>query len=385
MEKNIKLLSWFNFFTDFIPYFPLAVIYYSQIAGSYALGMSIFSITMLSAALFEIPTGVFSDRIGRKQTMVYGALSSCIGTLFIAWGSYLFLVLGAVFLGIARSFYSGNNEAFLHDSLKQLGKENEFSTYLAKTNAPFQIAMGISAITGSIIAYWSLHAAVWITIIPQLLALFISLRFTEPSIHDSKSTNIYDHLWVALKQFKINKRLRYLSIASIIRYGLGEAAFVFRFAFISTVWPIWALGLSSTLSHIGSTIGYFVSKSIFKRFSIMKILVGEILINRVINFAALLFPTIISPILISGTSFFWSSAEIAKSTILQKEFTQEQRATMGSITSFAGNILFAISAFIMGIAADVVGPRNVLILIQVLFLSTLYFYHLLQKELKKTI
>ena len=117
----------------------------------------------------------------------------------------------------------------------------------------------------------------------------------------------------------------------------------------------------------------------------MKILVGEILINRVINFAALLFPTIISPILISGTSFFWSSAEIAKSTILQKEFTQEQRATMGSITSFAGNILFAISAFIMGIAADVVGPRNVLILIQVLFLSTLYFYHLLQKELKKTI
>jgi len=59
LHKNIKILTWFNFFTDFLLYAPIAIIYFERVTGSYALGMSIFSITMVSSALFEIPTGVF--------------------------------------------------------------------------------------------------------------------------------------------------------------------------------------------------------------------------------------------------------------------------------------------------------------------------------------
>ena len=67
MNRNIKLLTWFNFFTDFKLYAPVAIIYFSQVSGSFALGMAVFSIATVSSAFFEIPTGIFSDMIGRKK------------------------------------------------------------------------------------------------------------------------------------------------------------------------------------------------------------------------------------------------------------------------------------------------------------------------------
>ena len=66
-HKNIKLLAWFNFFTDFKLYSAIAIIYFSQVTHSLALGMSIFSIASISDAVFELPTGVLSDMVGRKN------------------------------------------------------------------------------------------------------------------------------------------------------------------------------------------------------------------------------------------------------------------------------------------------------------------------------
>jgi len=56
MHRNIKVLTWFNFFTDFKLYAPIAILYFAQVSGSFALGMSIFAISTVSAAIFEIPT-----------------------------------------------------------------------------------------------------------------------------------------------------------------------------------------------------------------------------------------------------------------------------------------------------------------------------------------
>ena len=119
MHRNIKLLTWFNFFTDFKLYAPIAILYFTQITGSFALGMSIFSIAYVTSAIFEVPTGVLSDYIGRKRTVVFGALCSvlCV-TLYAIGGSYWMLTLGALLQGLSRAFYSGNNDALLHDTLK---------------------------------------------------------------------------------------------------------------------------------------------------------------------------------------------------------------------------------------------------------------------------
>ena len=117
-QRNIKLLSWFNFFVNFEPHMPVAIIYFSHVTGSFALGMTVFSVAMLSSASFEIPTGIVSDLVGRKKTMLLGGIAGTLSILLYALASsFWLLALGAVFEGLMTALYSGNNNAFLHDTL----------------------------------------------------------------------------------------------------------------------------------------------------------------------------------------------------------------------------------------------------------------------------
>ena len=126
-QKNIKLLTWFNFFTDFKLYAPIAIIYFSNVSHSYALGASIFSITYIVSAICDVPTGIFADRVGRKTTMILGALFAVLAVSFYAVGAnYWILATGALFEGFSRAFYSGNNNALLHNMLSEEGLEHDY-------------------------------------------------------------------------------------------------------------------------------------------------------------------------------------------------------------------------------------------------------------------
>ncbi len=56
LHKNIRTLTWFNFFTEFKLYAPIAINYFSQVAGSFSWGMAVFSIVAITSAAFELPT-----------------------------------------------------------------------------------------------------------------------------------------------------------------------------------------------------------------------------------------------------------------------------------------------------------------------------------------
>ena len=66
VKRNIPLLYWFNFLTDFRLYGPFAIIYFSDIAGSFALGM-VFAI-----AAFLV--GSLADAYGTQFAMVTAIL-----------------------------------------------------------------------------------------------------------------------------------------------------------------------------------------------------------------------------------------------------------------------------------------------------------------------
>ena len=55
--------------------------------------MSVFSAAMLAQSLFEMPTGVLSDMVGRKKTVVYGALAGVFALSFYAIGGTYWALL----------------------------------------------------------------------------------------------------------------------------------------------------------------------------------------------------------------------------------------------------------------------------------------------------
>ena len=135
IRRNLKLIAWFNFFVDFRLASVVLVLYFQKITGSFVAAMSLYSITSITSAIAEVPTGIFSDLMGRKKTMVTGCVFVLAAFILYALGiNFWILALGALIEGIGLSWFSGNNEALLHDSLKESGDGDYFDEYLGKTS-----------------------------------------------------------------------------------------------------------------------------------------------------------------------------------------------------------------------------------------------------------
>ncbi|MBU1084924.1 MAG: MFS transporter [Candidatus Beckwithbacteria bacterium] len=372
LHKNIRLLAWFNFFLDLRLYAPVAIIYFSRVTGSYALGMSVFSMVMLTSAIFEVPTGVFSDRIGRKKTVILGAGASLFSVILYALGgSYLILLAGAMLEGLARSFYSGNNDSLLHDTLLESKQTKQYAEYKGKTDSVAQVALGIAALVGAVVAHWSFFWVMWLSVLPAMAGLWVSVGLVEPKVHEKKSGNIYAHLKKAINGFLSNKKLRKLSLASIIGYAGGESGYQFSSAFIQTLWPIWAIGVSKALTNIGAAISFYFSGKLIKKYGEYKLWVVGKIYSLVTSTVALIFPTVASPLIMATSSVFFGTSTVASSTLKQFEYTQEQRSTMDSLNSLFGSIAFAIVSFCLGLVADLLTPAKALLSLQVLAVISL--------------
>lgn len=381
MNRNIKLLTWFNFFTDFKLYAPIVILYFAQVMGSFALGMSIFSIVFVSAAIFEVPTGIFSDLIGRRKTVILGALCAVLFSLFYAMGgSFWFLGIGALFEGLSRSFYSGNNDALLYDTLAESKKEADYSQVLGKIRSMFAIALAISAVLGGFIANYSFALVMWLSVISQIICFTISLFLREPQVHNLRSGNIYLHLKEAFFNFVQNRKIRLVSISSAIVFGIGESVWQFQAAFYKSLWPIWAIGIAKTISNLGAFISFRLSGRLIEKFSAVKILLASNIYGRATNIIAVVFPSFLSPLLMSLTSLWYGAAQVSKSSLLQKEFTDKQRATMGSLDSLLGSIFFGIVAVSLGLVADKLTPAKALLISQLFLLPTIWLYWKLYKN-----
>lgn len=385
-RKNIRLFKIFNFLIGFSLFAPLAIIYFSRVSGSYALGASIFGITMLASAILEVPTGIWSDRVGRRGTIILGSWARVLAFILYAVGlSYWWLVAGAILEGLSRALYSGNNNAFLHDTLEDDGLVSEYDEHLGKTSSTEQLALGLSAGIGSIIASLSFSWLLWFSVTAQVAMLIVSYQFVEPRSRTKVESNIYAHLKEAVKLFVSNKKLRLLSLTSIINFSFAELAYQFRAAFISTVWPLWAVGFANTIANFGATWSFYMSSKIIRKYKAINILLMRSIYGKIIGLIAFGIPTVLSPFLTFSTSFLYGAAEVAENTLLQKEFSEHQRATMSSLNALGGSIGFFIMSMVLGGLADLMGPAKALFTTTAISTPIIYLYWLLFRRDRKVV
>lgn len=380
-KRNVKVLSLFNFLIGFSLFAPLAIIYFSQVSGSYVLGTSVFGIIMLSSAIFEVPTGTWSDKVGRKTTIILGTIARLIAFSLYATGlSYWWLVAGAIMEGMSRSFYSGNNEALLYDSLADEQKQESYAEFQGKVSSTEQLAMGISAILSGLIIFFPFSYLLWFSVFVQGLMLVICYWLIEPGHHPGKEANIYAHIKEAFLLFVTNKKLRLLSLASILSYSIGELKWEFNSAFVASVWPAWAIGIARTIPSFGSSISFYFSGKLIRKFKALKILLAGNIYGKAVNLVALSFPSVISPFIMSTTSFLHGVRSIAQSTLMQNEFTNHQRATMSSLNSLGGSVLYFVFSLLLGGLADLWGPARALIVLTIISAPAIWIYWILFKR-----
>jgi MFS family permease len=366
--RTLRILSWFDFLEGFRLYAPVAVLYYARVAGSFAAGMSVFSAIMLASMILELPTGVLSDWIGRKRTIVLGAALS-VGSVacYAAAPGIGLLLVGAVLEGAARAFYSGNNNALLYDSLAEVRREDRFHAALGTIGAFGQLALGISALAGSFVAAESFRLVMAASIVPQAGSLILSFMVPEPP-HASRrpGSSPFRLFGEAVRRFFGNRRIVAVGCANMASNALGEACYQFVSAFIAMLWPVWAIGIARTLSNLGAAASFKLSGRLIDRFKELPLLIAARLYGRVVHVAAIAFPSVVSPVIMSSSSLLYGVSIVSGENVLQKEFSDGERATMGSIGSMGESLLTAVFSPLLGLVADAKGPAFALMAAQLL-------------------
>ena len=376
VHRNIRILSWFNFCNDFRLYNAVAVIYFAQVTGSYALAGLLFAIAKVASAAFDVPTGVISDLAGRKLTLVAGQIASAASIACYALGrSFAILAVGAVLEGLSFALFSGNNDALLYDTLNEENRPLEFAEFQGRVTAMFQFALAVSALLAVVVlrhsAFRSLY---WLSVVPQLIGLVLALLLVEPSRKSAIANTVTGHLREAASGIVRDRRLRLMSLGQIIAMGLGETKFMFLPAFYAMVWPPWALPFARVISHTLAAGGFRFAGRIVSRLGERRILLGAQPLSITLALISIGLANAVSPVVYAATSLPFGPASVAQGSLMQKAFTDRQRATMASLVSFAGSLVYAVAISLAGLWADQVGPRFALLTVEILSISAIPIY-----------
>jgi len=195
----IKVAKWFMLFM------PIVVPFYK----ANGLGMKdvmllqgVYSVTIV---ILEIPSGYFADVLGRKKTIIIGAIMGFLGflTYSLSFGFWGFLIAETI-LGIGQSFISGSDSALLYDTLLDMKREDEYIKFEGRLTSFGNIAEAVAGTLGGLLAASSVRYPYIAQTFVAFIAVPASILLVEPSRH------------------KRLLKMRFKDIFGIVRFSLFE-------------------------------------------------------------------------------------------------------------------------------------------------------------------
>ena len=368
----------------FWPLSALAIVYFEQITGSYSIALGVFSIAMFTQTLSEIPTGIISDRVGRRKSMIISALLSLSSFLSFAIAGDLnstsLLLLGGFLWGIADAFSSGTDEAIIYDTMIELRKKNKYDIVFAKSRIFHQLG-GVfsSAVAICVLYFYSLHVLAWVSVLPALAQFIACLFFVEPNINSTEDVNSWEHFKTAWKNIRKNKKLQKIAVATTVNNAVSIVSYRIEGVYFNNLIPTWAVNIAILIRQGLGAVSYAISPLV-RKFGFFNMIIFSTLGNVIVRILGLLINNIFSPFVMVLQNLFIGTAKTAESALLQKEFSDKQRATMGSIISLIGGIITAVFYYLFGAVADIF---NIYIAVALLIVCKgmvcFYYYSLLKK------
>src|SRR4051812_546243 len=109
--------------------------------------------------LFEVPTGIVADTIGRRAPYLCGTVTLTVATLLYVWlwemrAAFWLWALASLGIGLGFTFFSGAVEAWLVDALHATGFTGELDHVFARGQVVSGVAMLAGSVAGGVIAQW---------------------------------------------------------------------------------------------------------------------------------------------------------------------------------------------------------------------------------------
>jgi MFS family permease len=139
------------------------------------------AIYYISVVFLEVPSGYFSDRVGRKWTLVAAASSGAAsGFLFFSSQDFYVFCVAQFFYAVFMAFNSGSDSSLLYDTLKAEGREGEMLALESQAHAVSLFVGAFGAVVGGCVALLGYKWVYALSGLAYVFAAFVAMLFKEP-------------------------------------------------------------------------------------------------------------------------------------------------------------------------------------------------------------
>ena len=357
MQFNKHAYPWYYAATSFLAWLPVFFLYFSGLLSLKDV-LILEAIYYISVVILEVPTGYFSDIFGRKKTLVLGAIFLCLACIFYFIGTnFWFLTVGQVLFALHMSFVSGTNTVFHFESLQAIGEGHTYGDREAIVQRYGMLAGGTSALIGGAVASLDLSYVYLVTFISAIIALIISLQFTEPKheIQEQKAMeNMFRQISATIEYLKM-KPIGWIFLFFVGTFALTHVPYEFYQPYLDLLSEEGLLyGISvpviSGILYAGARYVGAFSATYSMKWSRSIGLTNYLMLNILfVNFIIVMLSLTLSNVIVLIVlfrSFSWAAIKAPINAIITPAIETGQRATFHSMMSlvcrlsFFGTLLF---------------------------------------------
>ncbi|MDP7071113.1 MAG: hypothetical protein QF561_07170 [Phycisphaerales bacterium] len=194
-RRTADLYQWYATLAEASFWVPVFFLYFAAYLPLDAV-LLLEAIYFLSVVTIEVPSGWLSDRLGRRPTMLVGAVLMAVSHAMLFLGPWIavgdsisspLFVLFAVGQGLRAAgvaFRSGTDTALHHDALAACGRVNEFAEREARAAKRRFLGASAAALIGGGVAVIDLRLPYAFSFLVAVAMIVVIVRMREPDAGD---------------------------------------------------------------------------------------------------------------------------------------------------------------------------------------------------------
>jgi len=180
LEHNLALYPAYQACRGLLFWLPVFFLYFSSVLTVDEV-LLLEAIYYLGVVCLEVPSGYFSDRVGRRVTLLIGmGCWASAGALFAASDAFLPFVAAQLLMAAGMAFNSGTDQALLYGTLAALDRGDEVSELEGSAGRWHFGALATSALVGGLLSGLDLRLAYALSALSGAAAFGVAWRFVEP-------------------------------------------------------------------------------------------------------------------------------------------------------------------------------------------------------------
>jgi MFS family permease len=367
LQRNVVLYPWFRAASDGHAWITVFFLYMSQSLPLDQV-IELSAVYYLSVFLLEVPSGYFSDRIGRRRTLLIAA-AALIGSYccFIVGAGYWWFAAGQFLLAMGIAMQSGTDTAFHYDSLKALGREAEYASREAKAEQWGLVMLAIATLSGGVLGLLDLRLAYVFSLLSATGMAFLVWRMAEPQ-HADESTAIPQSFTRVVWDCCLRLRdpvLGWVFLVVILLYAMAHIVYEFYQPYIMLM-PLPLLeasdyaplisGIVISVSMFGGAIGARASIAWQAKLGLVGVLALGMLIQLGIVAAMAIAVSPMVLVLVCLRNFPMSLVHAPVRAAIAPRIERRQRATYLSLQGLAERLFFALLLLMLARGLDPGAP-----------------------------